>query len=281
MIMIITCWGSRGSIPVSGKHCVKYGGDTTCLEIQTSAGEIVIIDAGTGIRELGNRLIQAPSKPFHLMLTHAHWDHVIGFPFFKPLYSNHHEIIVHTGPFTSSGIQRILSYTMMPPHFPVSFSHISARLEYRVTPAEAFHIGGLTVIPIPISHPNSGYGYKFIEDGKVFVFLTDNELGFTHPTGLSRENYIHFCAGAKLLIHDAEYTPDEYRKTVGWGHSVYTETLSLAGKAGVGTLGLFHLNQDRTDRQMDGLVKAAHRHITEKGYEFDCMAVGSGMRFEI
>jgi phosphoribosyl 1,2-cyclic phosphodiesterase len=279
--MIITCWGSRGSIPVSGKNYVKYGGDTTCLQIQTRTGEIIIIDAGTGIRELGNRLILEPPKPLHLVLTHAHWDHVIGFPFFKPLYSNHHQIVLHTGPFTASGIQRILSYTMMAPHFPIPFSQISAKIDYRVTPAEAFLLGGLTIVPIHISHPNSGYGYKLIEDGKVFVFLTDNELGFTHPTGLSTDAYINFCAGADLLIHDAEYTPDEYANTIGWGHSAYTDTLHLAGKAGVGTLGLFHLNQDRTDRQMDGLVKLAHRHITEKKYEFDCLAVGVGMRFEV
>lgn len=279
--MIITCWGSRGSIPVSGKDYVAYGGDTTCIEIQTATGERIIIDAGTGIRELGNRLIEEPPLPFHLLLTHAHWDHVIGFPFFKPLYSNRHHILLHTGPFTSSGLRRVLSYTMTAPHFPVPFSQISARIEYRVTPPEPFQIGPLTIVPIPISHPNSGYGYKFIEDGKTFIFLTDNELGFTHPGGLSPEAYINFCAGADLLFHDAEYTPEEYVKTVGWGHSAYTDALGLAGKAGVRTLGLFHQNQDRTDRQLDGLVNTARRHMTETGDRFECMAVAGGMRFEL
>lgn len=279
--MIITCWGSRGSIPVSGKDYVTYGGDTTCIEIQTASGERIIIDAGTGIRELGNRLTKEPPTPFHLLLTHAHWDHVIGFPFFKPLYSNLHQIILHSGPFTSSGLRRVLSYTMMAPHFPVPFSRISARFEYRVTPAEPFHIGPLTIVPIPISHPNSGYGYKFMEDGKTFIFLTDNELGFTHPTGLSTEAYIDFCGGADLLFHDAEYTPEEYAKTIGWGHSAYTDAIALAGKAGVGALGLFHLNQDRTDREMDGLLKTARGHITETADRFQCIAVGGGMRFEL
>jgi phosphoribosyl 1,2-cyclic phosphodiesterase len=279
--MIITCWGSRGSIPVSGKDYVKYGGDTTCIEIQTGSGDVVIIDAGTGIRELGNRLIKEPPKPLHLLLTHAHWDHIIGFPFFKPLYSDRQQIILHTGPFTAKGLQRILSYTMIAPHFPVPFSRISARLEYRVTPPQAFHLGALTITPIPISHPNSGYGYKLMEDGKTFVFLTDNELGFSHPTGLSTQAYITFCTGADLLFHDAEYTPEEYEKMVGWGHSAYTNTLHLAGNAGVTKLGLFHLNQDRTDRQMDNLVTKAHYQITEKGYQFECLAVGRGLRFEL
>lgn len=279
--MIITCWGSRGSIPVSGNDFVKYGGDTTCIEIQTESGDIIIIDAGTGIRELGNRLIKEPPKPFHLLLTHAHWDHLIGFPFFKPLYSDHQRIVLHTGPFTAKGLQRILSYTMMAPHFPVPFSRISAQLEYRATPAKAFHIGALTIVPIPIRHPNSGYGYKLMENGKTFVFLTDNELGFTHPTGLSTQAYINFCTGADLLFHDAEYTPEEYEKAVGWGHSVYTDALNLAENAGVGTLGLFHLNQDRTDRQMDDVVKKARHRITEKGHQFECLAVGCGSRFEL
>jgi phosphoribosyl 1,2-cyclic phosphodiesterase len=279
--MIITCWGSRGSIPVSGKHYTKYGGDTTCIEVQTKSGETLIIDAGTGIRALGNRLIASGCNAVHLLLTHAHWDHVIGFPFFKPLYSSRNKIILHSGPFTPKGLQKILTYTMTSPHFPVSFSRIHAQLEYRDTPKTSFNVGGLTVTPISISHPNNGYGYKLVEDGKSFVFLTDNELGVVHPKGLSAEAYIDFCTDADLLFHDAEYTGAEYRKTIGWGHSLYTDTLMLAGKARVGAIGLFHLNQDRTDQQMDAMVKSARRWIDKQGYSMECIAVGSGMRFEV
>lgn len=279
--MVITCWGSRGSISVSGKDYVKYGGDTTCLEIVTKAGETIIVDAGTGIRKLGCLLHAQKRETFHLLFTHAHWDHIIGFPFFKPLFSNQTDIFLHSGPFTVKGIRRVLADTMAAPHFPVPFDRISARIEYADTPATETRIGPLTVIPIPISHPNNGYGYKFIEDGKSFVFLTDNELGYLHPNGRGTEAYIEFAAGADLLFHDAEFTPQEYQRTIGWGHSSYTEVLKLAAGAGVGTLGFFHLNQERTDRQIERLMKNACRDIQDNGYNYDCVAVGCGMRFDV
>lgn len=279
--MRITCWGSRGSIPVSGKDTIKYGGDTTCIEIQARNGDTIIIDAGTGIRRLGNHLIEQNRRVLHILFTHAHWDHLLGFPFFKPLFSEQFNIIMHAGPFTRKGLKHVLSDTMRAPYFPVPFGHIKARLEYRDSPAEGFTIGSLTIVPIRLSHPNSGWGYKFIEDGKIFVFITDNELGYVHPGGLAMAAYIDFCASADVLFHDAEYTPGEYEKTVQWGHSVYTDVLELAGKANVKTLGLFHLNQDRTDDQMDELVDTARRRIRQSGYACDCVAVTSDMRVEL
>ncbi|MDX9789061.1 MAG: MBL fold metallo-hydrolase [Desulfobacterales bacterium] len=279
--MIITCWGSRGSISVSGKDYIKYGGDTTCVEIVTKTGDTLIVDAGTGIRRLGYHLYENKRNSFHLLFTHAHWDHVIGFPFFRPLFSKEVTIVLHSGPFSIKGIRRVLADTMAPPHFPVSFDHIEARIEYRRTPASAFSVGALQVIPIPISHPNNGFGYKFIEDGKTFVFLTDNELNYIHPHGLSIEAYIDFAAGADLLFHDAEFTPQEYQLTAGWGHSVYTDALELARSAGVKTLGFFHLNQERSDQQLDRLMNTVSQDIQKNGYGFDCLAVGCGMRFKI
>lgn len=279
--MHITCWGSRGSIPVSGKNTIKYGGDTTCIEIRSKNGDTVIIDAGTGIRRLGKQLIEQNRCVVHLLFTHAHWDHLLGFPFFRPLFSPQSKVVMHTGPFTEKGLKRLLSDTMRAPYFPVSFGHIKARLEYRDSPADAFSIGSLTIVPIRLSHPNSGWGYKFIEDGKIFVFLTDNELGHVHPGGLSMAAYVEYCAGADVLFHDAEYTPEEYEKTVQWGHSVYTDVLELAGKANVKTLGLFHLNQDRTDDEMDELINIARRRIQQSGYAFNCVVVASDMHIEI
>ncbi len=279
--MIITCWGSRGSIPVSGEGFTLYGGDTTCMEIETRTGEIIIIDAGTGIRNLGNRLPAREGRKVHLLFTHAHWDHIIGFPFFKPLFSRQTTLVLHSGPFTVKGIQRVLSQTMSAPYFPVAFKDISARIEYRETPATGFRIGGLTIAPIPISHPNGGYGYRFTENGKTFVFLTDNELGHRHPQGLSPEAYAEFSADADLLIHDAEFTPEEYKKTIGWGHSAYPDALRLAQQAKVKELGLFHLNQDRTDADVDRLVEAACPRARGNPSPCSCRAVGSGMRWEL
>jgi len=144
-----------------------------------------------------------------------------------------------------------------------------------------FEIGSVTVVPIALSHPNGGSGYKFIEDGKSFVFLTDNELGYVHPGGMAFKDYLEFCNEADLLIHDAEYTPQEYKAFVDWGHSVYTDTLDLALKAGAKKLGLFHLNQERSDRQMDDIVQDCRTRIADQGSNLECVGVTCDMVFEI
>jgi phosphoribosyl 1,2-cyclic phosphodiesterase len=279
--MYIKSWGSRGSIPVSGKEYIKFGGDTTCLEIRTKSDDIIIVDAGTGIRRLGNFLIKEKRFDYNFIFTHAHWDHVMGFPFFKPLYFENAHLQMHRCPFHSRFVETILSKVMAPPNFPVKYSDLKAKIEYEDACPMTFEIGSVEITPIPISHPNSGSGYKFVENGKSFVFLTDNELGHIHPGGLQSKDYTDFCADADLLIHDAEYTPAEYKKTKEWGHSVYTEALDLAFRAGVKKLGLFHLNQERTDSEMDKIVEACRERIEEGGNQLDCFAVGSDTVFDL
>lgn len=276
--MYIKCWGSRGSIPVSGKDHVKYGGDTTCLEIRTKSDDTIIVDAGTGIRRLGNRLIEEKRFKYNLIFTHAHWDHVMGFPFFRPIYDKNFEIRMYRCPFPSY-VKKMLSNVMAYPHFPVKYSDIQAKISYEENCSSGFEIGSVKVIPISLSHPNTGSGFKFTEDGKTFVFITDNELEFVHPGGLPYEAYVEFCSGADLLIHDAEYTPEEYERFREFGHSAYTRALDLALESGVGRFGMFHLNQDRTDRQMDKIVKDCKRRISGKGSRLKCFAVAGNMEF--
>jgi hypothetical protein len=139
----------------------------------------------------------------------------------------------------------------------------------------------MNIVPIPISHPNGGSGYKFIEDNKIFVFLTDNELGFVHPGGKTFEDYAEFAKEADLLIHDGEYTPEEYERFMDWGHSVYTDVLALAEKADVKKLGLFHLNQERNDHDMDVIIADCQKHITDSALSFECFAVASNMTFRL
>ena len=279
--MVIKCWGSRGSIPVSGKSYLKYGGDTTCIEIRANSDDIIIVDAGTGIRRLGNLLNKEKKRQFHFIFTHAHWDHVMGFPYFKPLYSKHSEFRMHRCPFHSKFVETILSKVMAPPNFPVKYTDIRAQMHYEVSCPTEFEIGSVKIVPIPLSHPNSGSGYKFIEDGKSFVFLTDNELGYIHTGGRPYQDYMEFSSGADLLVHDCEYTPSEYKTFVEWGPSAYTEVLKLAFEADVKTLGLFHLNQDRTDKDMDAMVKACRKTISDKGSDLECFGVASDMVFNL
>ena len=279
--MIIKIWGSRGSIPVSGKEYLKYGGDTTCLEIRTKSGDIIIVDAGTGIRRLGNQLAEEKCRDLNFIFTHAHWDHLMGFPFFKPLYCKSTRILLHRCPYHSKFVETILSKLMAPPNFPVKYADITAQLSYPDACPLEFEIGSVSVVPVALSHPNGGSGYKFIEDGRCFVFLTDNELGYIHPGGLAFGDYLEFARGADLLLHDAEYTPQEYKTFIDWGHSVYTDALDLAQKAGVKKLGLFHLNQERTDRQMDKIVKDCRDRIAAKGFNLECVGMTRDMVFEL
>jgi len=279
--MLIKCWGSRGSIPVSGKNCIKYGGDTTCIEIRTKSNDIIIIDAGTGIRRLGNQLIEEKRYQYNIIFTHAHWDHLIGFPFFKPLFIQETEIDIFRCPFPKQYAEKMITKLLAPPNFPKKYNELSAKIVYKDGCPNQFNIGSVTVIPIRLSHPNGGCGYKFVEGEKTFVFLTDNELGYIHFGGLERSAYLEFCSGADLLIHDAEYTPEEYKKQIEWGHSSYMDALDLAHDAGVKQLGLFHINQERTDSEMDKIEKDCQKIIKNRHYKLDCLAVAWDMTFKL
>jgi ribonuclease BN (tRNA processing enzyme) len=205
----------------------------------------------------------------------------MGFPFFKPLYSKDTELLMHRCPFQKTFVETMLSKVMTPPNFPVRYSDVRAHIEYEQACPTEFDIGSVTVIPIPMCHPNSGSGYMFVENHKKFIFLTDNELGFVHPKGLPFDAYRNFCQGADLLIHDAEYTPEEYRSTIEWGHSSYTDALKLAVQAGVKELGLFHINQERTDPQMEAIVADCGQRLKEQGSSINCFAVARDMVFEL
>ena len=279
--MDIKCRGARGSVPVSGKQYLKYGGDTTCLEIRTCDGRIIIVDAGTGIRQLGSDLIAEGRFEYDLLFTHAHWDHLMGFPFFLPLYRHETIIRMQGCPFAQKFVETMLGKVMSPPNFPVSYADIKARVTYVPECPQCIEIGSVTIIPIPLSHPNQGNGYKFIENGKSFVFLTDNELEFQHEGGLSFLEYQEFAAGADLLIHDAEYTREDYKVVKQWGHSVYTTALSLAIKAKAKRFGLFHHNQWKSDGEIDQMVSHCREIIKKSGVDMECFAVGTDMTVTI
>ena len=279
--MYIRCWGSRGSIPVSGMEYVKYGGDTACIEIRPESGETIIIDAGTGIRRLGLSLINDGRETCHLLFTHAHWDHIIGFPSFMPLFSDNMEIKVFRCPFSGNYVEKMLNIVMAPPNFPVGFKDLKAKISFADGCYKTFSIGSVSIDTIEISHPNRGRGYKFTENEKTFVFLTDNELGYIHKGGKEFSEYVDFCSGADLLIHDAEYTHEEYRTKKSWGHSVFTDTLDLALAAGVKKLGLFHLNSERSDGEVDEMVESCRQIIRRQGADLECFAVGYESSFNL
>jgi phosphoribosyl 1,2-cyclic phosphodiesterase len=271
--MIIRCYGARGSIPVSGKGYHRYGGDTTCIEIRTKDDDVIILDAGSGIRRLGKNLIHEERFDYHLLFTHSHWDHILGFPFFRPIFDERVVINLMGCPTTQGNIRKLISRTMSAPFFPVPFDDIRADIRYADECQIRFQVKGLDVTPINLSHPNEGMGYKFEEDGRTFVFLTDNELGFIHRGGRAFEDYVAFCRGADFLVHDAEYTRDEYRLTRSWGHSTYTDALALALQADVKVFAMFHHNQDREDDALDAIVASCRDALQTKNREMTMFAM--------
>ncbi len=271
--MRIKCWGSRGSISVSGKDFVEYGGDTTCIEVQAASGEIVIIDAGTGIRRLGKSLLKRQEKEFCLLLTHTHWDHILGIAFFHPLLRKDTRMRVQDRNFAGMNTRAVFDEVMKDPFFPIRMEDFQADIQFDSSLNGSFSVGSLDIESIPTSHSVGSLGYKFTENGKTFVFLTDHELGYAHNQSLTRQEYIDFCTGADILFHDAEYTADEYGSKTGWGHSSVPDVLDLALKASVGQLGLIHLNQDRTDVQMDSIVNDCRQFFKDENKTTKCFGV--------
>lgn len=281
--MFIRCWGSRGSIPVSGEEYIRYGGSTTCMEIRTRNDDVVIIDAGTGIRRLGNNLLKEKRKHATLFFTHAHWDHLMGFPFFKLIYHDDVNLKIYGCPLERGGMKKLLSGLMAPPYFPVPLKEIRAKVEWKESCSvdSVTEVCGMEVRCIPLNHPNQGLGYRFVENGKSFVFLTDNELDGDHPGGKSYAEYVEFCRGADLLIHDAEFTDKEYAFTRGWGHSTWRKALQLAMDAEVKQFGLFHHNQDHSDDMIDDIVLSCRKVLAEHGVDIHCFGTRQGTEIDL
>ena len=193
--MYITIWGCRGSLPTPGSGTLEYGGNTTCIEVRLKDGTLIIIDAGSGLRNLGKQLIKEKDlTDIYLFLTHSHWDHLMGFPFFIPAYINEYKIHVRGGPKAKRSLSKYLEHQMEPPYFPIKFKAIKAQFDFTYGDPNEQTIGTAEIIPVVLNHPDGGYGFKIREGNKTFVFLTDNELDHQHKNGLTKEEYIDFCS---------------------------------------------------------------------------------------
>ena len=280
--MRIKIWGCRGTLPSPGAHTVRYGGNTTCVEIRDQHNFCTVIDAGSGLRILGKQMLKDDDcTEICLMLTHAHWDHLMGFPFFIPAYLSKYKINVCGVASARQYLRNILARQLEAPYFPVDFSQLKAQFNFGCNVPGNKLCHRLQIDSIPLSHPNGGYGYKFTENGKSFVFLTDNELGHIHEGGKQFEDYVEFCKGAEILLHDAQYTDKEYEKTITWGHSTYRQTLRLATEAGVKRLGLIHHDPDRTDDEIDEIVAKLKKQIESDCSNIDIFAGSDGLELTL
>ena len=256
--MQITFWGVRGSYPVPGAATVRYGGQTSCVEARAARGDTLIVDAGTGMRALGNKLLgEAPApQHYHVLLSHVHWDHIQGLPFFVPAYlpSTKLQIVGSGG---ASSLREVLETQMEAPVFPVRLDELGAQLHLReVKNGETFHLGDVRVRAARLNHPGGVLAYRIDFDGRSVVYATDTEhYACVDPTLRA------LAEGADVLIYDSQYTPEEYRgdhgrSKVGWGHSTYVAGAELARAARVGQYVLFHHDPQRTDA---GVVEIERR----------------------
>ncbi|MEW6665666.1 MAG: MBL fold metallo-hydrolase [Thermodesulfobacteriota bacterium] len=253
--MKLRFWGTRGSIAVPGKDTTLFGGNTTCVELTLGSGRIVIIDAGTGIRALGEKLKAAgDGLHIHLIITHIHWDHILGFPFFAPIYDRTSRLSIDGYPTCMKGLRYTFDNKMGDGFFPITFDDLKAEIRYldRVNKGP-LEIDGTLFDSVPLHHPQGGFGYRIREGNKTLVFITDNELREDSWAGRTPDDYARFCQGADILIHDAQYTPQEIPERRDWGHSDYQSTFELAHRAGVKRLILFHHDPSRTDPEVTAI----------------------------
>ncbi|PID76295.1 MAG: MBL fold metallo-hydrolase [Deltaproteobacteria bacterium] len=280
--MKIRFWGVRGSIPCPGPQTAKYGGNGACIELRAGNGQLVIIDAGSGIRELGNYLManDLPKGPIDakLFFSHTHWDHIMGFPYFVPIYVPGTKLEVY-GPvtFEDEPLEDVVGGQMKYRYFPVNVGELASDISYtRIR--EQFNVdlgGGLSMTSKFLNHPVTALGYRFEYEGKVFCTCYDHEpyrnLFVTDPADPDYDEAMayegeevakeqneaikQFFSGADLLVHDTQYTKEEFFPArIGWGHSYFEHAIEAAAAAGVKKLALFHHDPDRTDEQIDELA---------------------------
>jgi ribonuclease BN (tRNA processing enzyme) len=260
------------------------------VEVRTADGWLIILDAGTGMRELGHSLLRrangAPIKG-DIFLTHAHWDHIQGIPFFAPIFQRGNHFTIWGSQTLEGSVDRIVRGQMNPVVFPVTFEELDATIDFSVmtdgTPAQR---PGFEVSAYPVRHPGGALGYRLAstaKGGRALVYVSDNELGsggkYETPEGWHAK-LVDFARGAKVLIHDTTYTSEEYDHHRGWGHSTYDDALTLAIEAGVEQLILFHHKPERTDKELDQRVEMCRAIVKERGVRLAVEAAAEGMTIQ-
>ena len=275
--MKVTFWGTRGSVPRPGKQTLKYGGNTSCMSIEMTRDRIFIFDAGTGIIDLGRELAATDTKrKINLFISHPHWDHIQGLPYFLPLYQQGNEVVIHGTSQGKLSLREVVAGQMEAVYFPVAVKEFAAHVYYKELAEGSFEIEGLQVRTISLHHPGTTLGYLVKGPGdKTVAYLTDNELMLNgDPYG--RKRLVAFAAGADVLIHDAQYLDDEYSDHVGWGHSCLTEVLKLAADARVGRLYLYHHEPFHDDETVARKEAFGRKFFAERGLPIECLAAAEG-----
>jgi phosphoribosyl 1,2-cyclic phosphodiesterase len=292
MPAFVTFWGTRGSIPTPASWTRVYGGNTPCVEIRFD-DTLFICDAGSGIRELGKDLARRnpPPKTLHLLISHTHWDHIQGFPYFAPAYQSNMRINVYGQHDKDNTTFGVLSGQMSSEFFPISFKDLGARIVPDHLRDGRRKIDGVEVSSFPNNHPGGCFGYSFARDGCKIVYVTDNELEIqpgdlfpdlddTGPLRRMPEAMLRVAQDADLLIHDAQYDEKEYAAKKKWGHSSCFSVTDLAIQAGVKNLALFHHDPECTDRSVDEKVESCRRRAARHGSPLKISAAREGVEMK-
>lgn len=274
--MKMTFYGVRGSIATPGATTIKYGGNTSCTHVQLDDGHHFVFDAGTGLRRLGRQLL-SDQQDIDLLITHNHWDHIQGFPFFDPIYDDRR--LIHVASQLVEGSEQLpVLNTVGGPFHPVDFDTLGAGFHQHVLArgCTQFERGNALVTTQDLNHPNGGSAFRLEADGVSVAYVTDNELFPPHDPVTGYERWIQYLQGVDVLIHDAQYVDADMPCKHGWGHSLISQVLTLACDAGVRAVVLYHHDPDRSDAQLDEILiesEAMFKRLSKKPKIF-CAAEG-------
>jgi len=292
----VTFWGTRGSIASPGADTVRYGGNTSCVEIR-AGGHVLIFDAGTGVRALGLALARDfKDRPLtvHLFVSHTHWDHIQGFPFFVPAYRPETTIHVYGASGQGRSLEKVLRGQMEADYFPVGLADLSATIDVHEFRASPFDIGDIRVDATYVNHPSMNLAYRVTCGGRQVVYATDHEpyaKTLEHVAGRGEEGrvfgerldreLVDFGMGVDLYIADAQYTDEEYPARVGWGHSPLSAAVELGLAARVKSLALFHHDPMHSDDVVAGMERSARELIAARGATMRCFAAAEGQSLSL
>lgn len=279
--MQVTFYGVRGSIPTPGAKYVRYGGNTACVDLILPDGAHIVLDAGTGIRLLGKALL-ADESPITILLSHNHWDHIQGFPFFAPIYQPGRQIEVVPG-LVSDGNTSAVIDQMQGSLFPVPFETLGATIDLHPRPADVneWQCGSAKIRRMLINHPGSGCAYAITTADAKVVYLTDNEIYPPYKKNSDFLEFVEFCRDADLLIHDAQYMLSDMPAKSGWGHSVAEEAVKLAMASNCKRLALYSHDPERTDDDVDAIIEHCRLFIDAAAAPLELFAAAEGQQLQL